>query len=120
MTGERITTATWMWWLFLLVTAGLALLLLFRESMALPVSPAATAIPIVATQRLLRDTWRTRRLVLALYSLLVASAVLLAVYTQPAPGPVPAWVVPVLGVYFMAAPVVITGAVLFELHRPSR
>jgi hypothetical protein len=116
-----VTTTKWVWWVFLVLSPLLAVLLLTIGSPALPVSLIVTAIPVYVTWRLLGPQWRTRRIVRLLYTLLVVSAVMLAI-DDPAMTTamyIPGWLGSVVGFYFMAAPLFLATCVLVELHRVS-
>ena len=113
------TTGKWVWWFFLLIAPVLAALLLTLGAAALPVGVIVTAIPVYVTHRLLGDTWKTRRIILALFALLVAAAVIIAFTDPDKPSAmyIPSWLSSLFGFYFMAAPIVMTACVLVELHR---
>ena len=114
-----MTTTKWVWWIFLLLSPLLALLLLTIGSPALPVSLIVTAIPVYVTWRVLGTRWRTRRIVRLLFILLVTSAVMLAIDDPAMPTAmyVPEWLSSVVGFYFMAAPLFLATCVLVELHQ---
>ena len=116
-----MTTSKWVWWTFLLLAPVLALLLLTVGSPALPVNLVVTAIPVYVTWRLLGINWRTWRMVRVLYIVLTASAIVLVFADPGMPTSlyVPVWLASGLGFYFMAAPLLLAGCVLFELHRVS-
>jgi hypothetical protein len=117
--SSPVTTSKWVWWAFLVVSPLLAILLLTIGSPALPVGLIVTAIPVYVTWRLLGRQWRTWKIVRLLYTLLVASAVMLAI-DDPAMATamyVPEWLSSVVGFYFMAAPLFLAACVLVELHR---
>jgi hypothetical protein len=117
--SSPVTTSKWVWWAFLVVSPLLAILLLTIGSPALPVGLIVTAIPVYVTWRLLGRQWRTWNIVRLLYTLLVASAVMLAI-DDPAMATamyVPEWLSSVVGFYFMAAPLFLAACVLVELHR---
>lgn len=117
--SSPMTTSKWMWWSFLLVAPVLAALLLIYGAPALPIGLVVTAVPVYVTRRLLQGQWRTQRLVMLLYTALVASAVIIA-FTDPDKTTamyLPTWISSVLGFYFMAAPLLMAACVLVELHR---
>ena len=98
-----------------------ALLLLGKGFVALPIGLAVTAMPIFLTRRWLHPRWRTERIVRLLYVSQVAAAIGLAFSDPSAPGSmfIPDWVASVLGFYFIAAPLFMAASVLYELHRVS-
>lgn len=108
-----------MWWIFLLIAPVLAILLLNVGARALPIGLVVTAIPIFLTWRLLGTRWRTLAIVRILYAVLVAATVVLAFSdaSSSAAMYIPEWLGSVLGFYFIAAPLLLAGCVLFELHR---
>jgi hypothetical protein len=121
VTSSPVTTSKWVWWIFLLVAPALGFLLLGIGARALPVGLVLTAIPIFVTWRLLGTRWRTRAIVRILYVLLAAATVVLA-FTDPSTPIamyIPEWLGSILGFYFVAAPLLLAGCVLFELHRVS-
>ena len=114
-----MTISKWVWWSFLLVGPLLGFLLLGVGAWALPVGLIVTAIPIYTTWRLLGSTWRTQAIVRMLYIILIATTIVLA-FTDPSTRAslyIPEWLGSVLGFYFVAAPLLLAGCVLFELHR---
>lgn len=119
MTSSPVTTSKWVWWIFLLIAPVLAILLLNVGARALPVGLVVTAIPIFLTWRLLGTRWRTLAIVRILYAVLVAATVVLAFSdaSSSAAMYIPEWLGSVLGFYFIAAPLLLAGCVLFELHR---
>ena len=103
-----------------MVAPVLAFLLLGLGAKALPVGLVVTAIPIFVTWRLLGSRWRMRVVVRILYVLLTAATVVLAFSdSTPTAMYIPEWVASLLGFYFIAAPLLLAGCVLFELHRVS-
>lgn len=85
----------------------------------MPVGLVVSAIPIYVTWRLLGASWRTWAIVRLLYILLAVSTILLA-FTDPSRPTalfIPEWLGGLLGFYFVAAPLLLAGCVLFELHR---
>lgn len=119
MTSSPVTTSKWVWWIFLLIAPVLAILLLNVGARALPIGLVVTAIPIFLTWRLLGTRWRTLAIVRILYAVLVAATVVLAFSdaSSSAAMYIPEWLGSVLGFYFIAAPLLLAGCVLFELHR---
>ena len=116
-----MTRSKWVWWAFLVLSPLLALLLLTIGSPALPISLIVTAIPLYVTRRLLGTHWRTRKIVRLLYTLLVATAVLMA-FNDPAMATamyIPEWLGSIVGFYFKAAPLFLATCVLVEPHRVS-
>ena len=114
-----MTISKWVWWIFLLAGPVLGFLLLGVGAWALPVGLVMTAIPIFITWRLLGTRWRTRAIVRALYVILAVTTIVLA-FTDPSQSAslfIPEWLGSVLGFYFVAAPLILSGCVLFELHR---
>ena len=121
MTASPVTTSKWVWWIFLLVAPALGFLLLGVGARALPAGLVITAIPIYVTWRLLGSRWRTLPIVRILYALLAAATVVLA-FTDASSSAamyIPEWLGSLLGFYFIAAPLLLAGCVLFELHRVS-
>lgn len=119
MTLNPVATSKRVWWSFLLAGPVLGILLLGVGAWALPVGLVVTAIPIYVTWRLLGTRWRTRAIVRILYVLLAAATIVLAFTDSSTPVSqfVPEWVGGVLGFYFVVAPLLLAGCVLFELHR---
>jgi hypothetical protein len=117
--SSPVTTSKRVWWGFLVVAPLLAFFQLTKGPWALPLNLVAMALPIYVTHRLLRDEWRSRRLVWPLFVSSVISAVVVAFTdpSQPTAMHIPAWVSSVFGFYFMGAPLLMTGCVLFELHK---
>jgi hypothetical protein len=116
-----VTTSKWVWWIFLMVAPVLGFLLLGIGARALPVGLVVNAIPIYVTWRLLGRRWRTWGIVRTLFVFLTAATIVLAFTdpTMPTAMYIPEWLGSVLGFYFVAAPLILAGCVLFELHRVS-
>ena len=117
--SSPVTTSKLVWWSFLAIAPGLALLLLTKGQWALPLNIIAMAIPIYVTHRLLQDEWKSRRLVIPLFVSSIVAGVIVA-FTDPSQSTaihIPAWVSSIFGFYFMGAPLLMTACVLVELHQ---
>ena len=117
--SSPVTTSKRVWWGFLVVAPLLAFFQLTKGPWALPLNLVAMALPIYVTHRLLRNEWRSRRLVWRLFVSSVIAAVIVA-FTDPSQSTamhIPTWVSSIFGFYFMGAPLLMTGCVLFELHK---
>ena len=101
-----------------MVAPVLAFFLLTKGQWALPLNLVAMAVPIYVTHRLLRDEWKSRRIVMPLFVFSVIAGVIVA-FTDPSQSTamhIPAWVSSIFGFYFMGAPLLMTACVLVELH----